>query len=394
MKLKPIKVSLLNQYVKKCLKSNSIFYNLRVEGEITNIRVSKTGYTYFSLSDETSSISCVCFFQDNNILDGDKVIVSGELTVYEAKGSYQIVVNNIEKIGFGDIFKELEILKEKLKKRGLFDKNIKVPLLPTSIGIITSKSGAALRDILKTFNTVYGGFDIYIYDSLVQGDTARQCIIDGLKYFNEIQKVDVIMVARGGGSFEDLKIFNDISIAESIFISKVPVVTGIGHDTDITLCDYTADVHCHTPTAAAEYIVKGYKNINLQLEGLYKELNSKTKNQLKLLKAEINTYKYILKSLNPQDVIEKYKNQCEMYKSNLQNTLKSNLTNKYNELALLYEKLVSHNYKTHLKTGYSLVFDTKNNLIKDEVSVYTGEEIKILFDNFYIEAQVKNVKKV
>lgn len=394
MKLKPIKVSLLNQYVKKCLKSNSIFYNLYVEGEVSNIRISKTGYTYFTLCDEDSCISCVCFYQDNSIVDGDKVVVNGELTVYEAKGTYQIVVNNIEKTGLGNIFKELELLKARLRDRGLFDKNKEVPLLPSKIGIVTSKTGAAIKDILKTFNAVNGGFDIFIYDSLVQGDSARQSIIDGINYFNNDEIVDVILLSRGGGSFEDLKIFNDLSIAENIFMSKVPVVTGIGHDTDITLSDYTADVHCHTPTAAAEFIIRGYKNISLQLDNLYRELNNRTKNEVKYIEASINTYQYILKTYNPTDMLLRLTNECQMQKTKLNNYINIEMKNKINSLNLFYERLLNHNYRTQLKNGYSLVFDKENNLLKDISNVNEGEEIKILLDKFSIEAKILNIKEV
>lgn len=394
MKLKPIKVSLLNQYVKKCLKSNSIFYNLYVEGEISNIRISKTGYTYFTLSDEASCINCVCFYQDSSVLDGDKVVVSGELTVYEAKGTYQIVVNNIEKTGLGNILKELELLKAKLKEKGMFNKNKEVPLLPSKIGIVTSKTGAAIQDILRTFNAVSGGFDIFIYDSLVQGDNARKSIIDGINYFNVEEAVDVILLARGGGSFEDLKIFNDFEIAENIFMSKVPVVTGIGHDTDITLSDYTADVHCHTPTAAAEHIIRGYKNINLQLENLFRELTNKTKNELKYTEANVNTYKYVLKSYNPENVIQKTKNECDMHKTILLNLVSNELKNKKNTINLLYEKLISYNYKTQLKNGYSLVFNKNSELVKKTDDISCGEKINILFNEFTIEAEIKNIKEV
>ena len=394
MKLKPIKVSLLNQYVKKCLKSNSIFYNLYVEGEVSNIRISKTGYTYFTLCDEDSCISCVCFYQDNSVVDGDKVIVNGELSVYEAKGTYQIVVSNIEKTGLGNIFKELELLKAKLKDRGLFDKNKEVPLLPSKIGIVTSKSGAAIKDILKTFNTVNGGFDIFIYDSLVQGDNARQSIIEGIKHFNNEEIVDVILLSRGGGSFEDLKIFNDLSIAENIFLSKIPIVTGIGHDTDITLSDYTADVHCHTPTAAAEYIIRGYKNINIQIDNLYRELNSRTKNELKYIEASIKTYQYILKTYNPKDMVIKLINECDMHKTKLTNYVNSEFKNKINALNLLHEKLLNHNYRTQLNNGYSLVFDKNNNLIKNIDNINEGEKIKILLDKFSIEAEIINIQQV
>lgn len=391
MKLKPIKVSMLNQYVKNLLKSNSIFYNLYVEGEISNIKISKTGYTFFTLKDESSAISCVCYYPDEKVADGDKVVVNGKLEVYEARGTYQIVVNNIEKTGLGNIFKELELLKAKLKERGLFDKNKEIPLLPSKIGVITSKNGAAVQDIIRSFNMVNAGLDIAIYDCLVQGESAKHSIIEAIEHFNNKAIVDIILIARGGGSSEDLKVFNKLEVAESIFMSKIPVVTGIGHDTDITLSDYTADVHCHTPTAAAEYIIRGYKNISLQLEAYFKELVAKTKNEFKNIEASLNTYQYILKTYNPNNIIIMLRNQCDIQKSKLLNHINNELSKKFNSLNLMYEKVLSHDYRKQLKNGYSLIFNKDNKLIKDIDNVNTGDKIKILFDKFSIEAEITKV---
>ncbi len=391
MKLKPIKVSMLNQYVKNLLKSNSIFYNLYVEGEISNIRISKTGYTFFTLKDESSAISCVCYYVDENVADGDKVVVNGRLEVYEARGTYQIVVNNIEKIGLGNIFKELELLKAKLKEKGLFDKNKEIPLLPSKIGVVTSKNGAAVQDIIRSFNMVNAGLDISIYDCLVQGENAKRSIIEGINYFNTKEIVDIILIARGGGSSEDLNVFNELEVAESIFMSKLPIVTGIGHDTDITLSDYTADVHCHTPTAAAEYIIRGYKNINMQLEAYYKELVIKTKNELKYIEASLNTYQYMLKTYSPQNVIMMLKNQSDMKFTRLSNHLDNELNKRQNVLNLLHERLLSHDYRKQLKNGYSLIFDENNKLIKNIDDVKKGEKVKIMLDKFSIEAEITNI---
>ena len=179
MKIKPIKVSVLNQYIKKYLMGNSILNNLRVEGEISNIRMSKTGYTYFSLCDESSCISCVAFFADTISKNGDKIIAEGELSVYEAKGTYQLIVRNIERVGLGKILLDLELLKEKLRSQGLFDRKRDLPPYPHKIGIITSKTGAAIKDILKTFESVKANLDITLYNALVQGERAKETIIEG-----------------------------------------------------------------------------------------------------------------------------------------------------------------------------------------------------------------------
>jgi len=302
MKLKPIKVSDLNQYIKRYLMSNSILNNLRVEGEITNIRMSKTGYTYFSLCDESSCISCVAFFADSISKNGDKIIAEGELSIYEAKGTCQLIVRNIERVGLGKILLDLELLKEKLKARGLFDRKRELPVFPQKIGIITSKTGAALKDILKTFESVKANIDITIYNSLVQGEKSKESIIEGIKYFNKAE-TDVILISRGGGSFEDLNVFNDLDLAMEVYKSKVIVVTGIGHETDRTLTDYVADIYCHTPTAAAERIIRDYKDVEERLASLVYSLKSGTHNAIALKNAELASVKYILKSSLPLEDI-------------------------------------------------------------------------------------------
>jgi hypothetical protein len=193
MKIKPIKVSVLNQYIKKYLMGNSILNNLRVEGEISNIRMSKTGYTYFSLCDESSCISCVAFFADTISKNGDKIIAEGELSVYEAKGTYQLIVRNIERVGLGKILLDLELLKEKLRSQGLFDRKRDLPPYPHKIGIITSKTGAAIKDILKTFESVKANLDITLYNALVQGERAKETIIEGLRIDN-MKKVLLMII--------------------------------------------------------------------------------------------------------------------------------------------------------------------------------------------------------
>lgn len=393
MKLKPIKVSILNQYIKKYLMSNSIFNNLRVEGEISNIRLSKTGYTYFSLCDEVSCINCVAFFADNISKNGDKIIAEGELSVYEAKGSYQLIVRNIERVGLGKILVDLEALKEKLKAEGMFEKQRDIPLYPAKIGIITSKTGAAIKDILKTFESVKADFEVIIYNTLVQGEKSRESIIEGLKFFNN-NETDVILISRGGGSFEDLNVFNDIRVAEEVYKSKVPVVTGIGHETDRTLTDYVADIYCHTPTAAAERIIRGYKDIEERLKSYVYTLRQVTYNKLIIKQSELKSSKYILKSYLPIEKIYKLKNETESYKTFIINKATKQLKELTHQLELMNEKLNSHNYKKQLDKGFALVSDKDGNIVKSIDQVEIKDLLLIRFKDFKIQAEAKNIEGV
>lgn len=393
MKLKPIKVSVLNQYIKKYLMSNSILNNLRVEGEISNIRMSKTGYTYFSLCDEISCINCVAFFADEISKNGDKIIAEGELSVYEPKGTYQLVVRNIERVGLGKILLDLEMLKEKLKAQGMFDRSREIPIYPAKVGIITSKSGAAIKDILKTFETVKSSFEVVVYNVLVQGEKSKGNIINGIKYFNDT-KADVILIARGGGSFEDLNVFNDLKVAEEVYKSDVPVVTGIGHETDRTLTDYVADVYCHTPTAAAERIIMGYRDIEVNLKRLAVSLKQATYNMLKLKAADLKSSKYIMKSYLPVENIYKLKMEIESYNKTMKNSAGRKLRDMDFELKILHEKLLGHNYMNKLVNGFALVSDEKGNIIKNMDRVEIDEVLNLRFKDFKIKAKTLNMQEV
>ena len=392
MKLKPIKVSMLNQYIKKYLMSNSILNNLRVEGEISNIRMSKTGYTYFTLCDENSCINCVCFFADSISKNGDKIIVEGELSVYEVKGTYQIIVRNIERVGMGKILQDLEILKEKLKAQGMFDKKQELPIYPNRIGIITSKTGAAIKDVIKTFESVKANFNVTIYNALVQGEKSKKNIVDGIRYFNEIG-ADVILISRGGGSFEDLNIFNDINIAEEVYKSKIPVVTGIGHETDRTLTDYAADVYCHTPTAAAERIIIGYKDIETKLESLIYSLKYLANNYLNMKSSELKASKYILKSYLPLEQIYKLKNELYNSKNIIINNTTKRLNDVKSQLDIINEKLTGHNYKKQLEKGFSIVTNSDGIIVKDRQQIEDNDILKITFRNFEAFARTLSIEE-
>lgn len=393
MKIKPIKVSVLNQYIKKYLMGNSILNNLRVEGEISNIRVSKTGYTYFSLCDENSCISCIAFFADTISKNGDKIIAEGEISVYEARGTYQLIVRNIERLGLGKILMDLEVLKEQLRSQGYFERKRELPAYPHKIGIITSKSGAAIKDILKTFESVKANIDITLYNALVQGEKAKESIIAGLRYFNNTE-TEVVLISRGGGSFEDLNVFNDMELAMEVYKSKAVVVTGIGHETDRTLTDYVADVYCHTPTAAAERIISGYKDIEEKLTNLIFALKTGTSNAISLKKADLISSKYILKSSLPLEDIYKAENMLKDYKNLIKNESERYINEYCTELKITGEKLNSFDYKRQLKRGFALVSDKEGNLVRNKDQVRANDVLQIRFADFKVQAETMEVEEV
>ena len=255
------KVSELTQQISNLLEGN--FPDVWVEGEVSNYRPAQSGHLYFTLKDARAQIRCVCFrdqlrgikFRPDN---GLQVTLRGSLGVYETRGEYQIYVSHIEPVGLGALQLAFEQLKKKLQEEGLFDESRKKPLpvLPRCIGVVTSPKGAAIRDILRVLNRRFANVHVQIYPVSVQGEGATAEIVHALGYFNRVKFAEVLIVARGGGSLEDLWAFNEEAVARAIASSAIPVITGVGHETDFTIADFVADLRAATPSAAAEIVLR------------------------------------------------------------------------------------------------------------------------------------------
>ena len=249
-------VSELNSYIKKLISMDYILRDINITGEVTNLNVHSNGNIYFSLKDQYARIDAMASRDDVNIqlFDGAKVMAKGTVTYYDRSGRIFLYVSEIELDGRGNLYQKYLELKEKLSKEGLFDPSHKKKIKrhPSSIGLITSTSGAAIKDVINLFRKRNKSSDIYVFPSLVQGESASENLIRGIKYFNEKEKVDTIIIARGGGSFEDLFVFNDEKLAREIFASKIPIISAVGHEVDFTICDFVADLRAATPTNAAE----------------------------------------------------------------------------------------------------------------------------------------------
>ncbi len=248
------------------------FSNLWVEGEVSNFRPAQSGHLYFTLKDAKAQVKCVCFRTQAMRLkfrpeDGLKLIVRGSISVYEPRGEYQIYVEHIEPAGVGGLQLAFEQLKKRLDAEGLFDPARKkpLPILPGRIGIVTSPSGAAARDIIRILRRRFPNLCLIVFPVRVQGDGAAAEIAAALKYFNRKQSVEVILLARGGGSIEDLWAFNEEVVARAISASTIPIVSGVGHETDFTIADFVADVRASTPSAAAEIVVKSRQEFQRHL---------------------------------------------------------------------------------------------------------------------------------
>ena len=253
----PLSVKELNLYVKDLIDRDDFLNNVYVKGEISNFKKHYTGHLYFTLKDKDSLIKCVCFKSyTGNIKfepqDGMQVVVFGQVAVYDRDGVYQIYVKGMEQDGLGALYAEYEKLKEKLSSKGMFDESHKkkIPMLPKEIGVVTSKTGSVIRDIINVTTRRLPNVHIKLYPVAVQGEGAAETIVEAINYFNEVKNVDVIIIARGGGSIEDLWPFNEEITANAIYESEIPIISAVGHETDFTIADFVADLRAPTPSAA------------------------------------------------------------------------------------------------------------------------------------------------
>lgn len=396
MNTKNITVSFLNKYIKKSIDCDYILNNLSVKGEISNFKLHSSGHIYFSLKDNFSKINCVMFKLNALTLrfipkNGDKVIIDGRVSVYEKDGSYQLYCNLIKKDGIGDLHIAFEELKEELSEKGLFDEEGKkpIPKYPQSIGIITSPTGAAIRDIINVSRRRNNKIKLLIYPSLVQGDTAFNDLIDGINYFNKTKNVDAIILARGGGSIEELWAFNNRELAYAIHESEIPIVTGIGHETDFTIADFVGDLRASTPSVAAEILTPCLKDIMKEINSHKDLLNKTIINIVKGTLNEIESLEQQLKLYSPENyVVHQYEIIDSMKSKLIQNIkfkvfMEKELLVKYNSLLNAYSPL------NILNKGYTIIEDKYNNIISTRSDFINCDRFNIRLKDGIVKASIK-----
>ena len=324
MKLRALGISEANSYIKRILVNDPILYNLKVKGEISNFKLHSSGNVYLSLKDENSKLNCVIFKSnyDKNLdlKDGIKVTASGYISVYERDGSYQLYIESIEVDGIGNLYIEFNKLKEKLSKEGLFDSKYKkaIPTIPKSIGVVTSPTGAVIRDIINVIKRRYPKVSIKLYPVTVQGDKSANDICEGIRFFNTMNNVDTIIVGRGGGSIEELWSFNEEIVAREVFKSKIPIISAVGHETDFTICDFVSDMRAPTPSAAAEIATPSLSDLEYKLNNIKNRMNMSLTNQVQIDKQRLNS------------VFERINNYLKSY------TIKDNII----QLDKIYDKII------------------------------------------------------
>ncbi len=360
-----LKVSEINSQIRGIIEKEFKSHYLWVEGEISNFKGNYTsGHWYFSLKDKKSLISAICFKRENQYFkftpkEGQEVICCGQINIYEKQGTYQLNVTYIEPKGIGSQQLALEQLKEKLKTEGLFDSERKrqLPFLSRKVGVVTSPTGAAIRDIIKVTGRRFINTEILISPARVQGENAPSEIVKALELLYKVNDIDLIIVARGGGSSEDLWVFNEESVARTISISPVPTISAVGHETDITIADLVADIRAATPSVAAEIALKDKNELLYELKTLGKRINNSMKNRLEVLMGDL-----------------------EHIKSRINWNIKFNYNQKLSQLNLLSATLDSISPLKVLKRGYSIVYnENKKYAIKNSEDIKIGDKIIIRF---------------
>ncbi|ERK30782.1 exodeoxyribonuclease VII large subunit [Clostridium intestinale] len=387
MKMKVLKVTEVNSYIKRIFDNDFILSNLSVEGEISNLKYHSSGHIYFSLKDENSKINCVMFKSDAinvdfKLADGIKIIVKCRLSNYVKDGSYQLYIKEISESGLGSLHIQFENLKKKLNEEGLFSEDHKkeIPKFIRALGVITSPTGAAIKDIINVTKRRNDNVDIIIYPALVQGAEAYKTLISGIQYFNKTKNVDAVIIGRGGGSLEELWAFNDESLAREIYKSKIPVISAVGHEVDFTICDFVADIRAATPSSAAEIAIVTKESLREELFNIKSMLNKSINKKLDEEKNNLNNIKRFLHINSPQNIIINSYNTIDGLKWRLNKTLKTKIDIE-KEIIFRYNKLLqANNPISILDKGFSVIKDSKGNTIKSKEDLKDGVYEIILKD--------------
>ncbi len=389
-----ISVSELNKLVKEFFDLNPMLQSLYVKGEISNFKRHSSGHLYFTLKDEASVIKAVMFkfsafnldFEPEN---GMKVVVNARLSSYERDGVYQLYINEMQPDGVGALHIKFEQLKEKLSKEGLFDEIHKKPLpaFPGRVGVVTSPTGAAVRDIINVIKRRSPSTDILIYPAMVQGEGAYKTIVEGIEYFNN-EKVDVMIVGRGGGSIEDLWNFNEEAVARAIFKSTVPVVSAVGHETDYTISDFVADLRAPTPSAAAELCVPDALAVKEFILNAKKRMYSGLSKNISFLRDKLRGYKESTVFTRPERLFEGRAQDIDTLKNRLCAAYTRDLSLKKERYIENVAKLDSLSPLKVLKRGYTFVEGESGNVIDSVDKLKTDDLLSLRFSDGKVKCRV------
>ncbi|MGN8914281.1 exodeoxyribonuclease VII large subunit [Anaerofustis butyriciformans] len=388
----------VNRYIKTLLDYDELLSNLKVEGEVSNYKRHSSGHLYFSIKDNKGKINCVMFRSDTYSLDfepmdGMKVIIEGNVSVFEKNGNYQLYVRSMKKKGIGRLYEEYNKLLEELKLKGYFDSDKKkpIPKFVNKVAVVTSKTGAAIRDIISVIKRRNKNIEIIVCPVLVQGQGSGEDVAQMIYNINRLNLADVIITGRGGGSIEELWAFNERVVAQAVYDSKIPVVSAVGHETDFTICDFVADFRAPTPSVAGEIVSEPLDNILLSIDKFEKNIANSLLNL-------INVYKQRIDNVINKPVIKRpnaYIENIEQYVDSLKDSIDISYINKINlqkqKLDSLEKLIKSLSIESILDRGF-VVVEKENQVITSINDVNINNKIKIRMKDGNLISAVEEIE--
>lgn len=391
-----ITVSDLNQYIKNKIADDEYLNHVLIKGEISNFKNHYTGHMYFTLKDEKSLIKCIMFKSYAQKLrfmpkDGMKVFILGSVSVFERDGVYQIYVQAMEEDGLGDLYTKYQELKEKLEEQGLFDEihKKKIPKMPKVVGVLTSQTGSVIKDIINVSTRRNPNVYIRLLPVPVQGEGAAEKIAEGIKYMNDNKLADVLIIARGGGSLEDLWPFNEEIVAHSIYNSEIPVISAVGHETDFTIADFVADLRAPTPSAAAELAVPDIYEVKQKINDNQARLRMALLKKLEFMRMRYDKCMSSSVFREPTRKINEEAIRLDNYIKQLEQYIKTKQKEEKTKYIKLVAKLDAYSPLKTLARGYSIV-QKEGNMVKSKEQLNSGDDIEIKLADGDVKAIVKN----
>ncbi|MBO5415412.1 MAG: exodeoxyribonuclease VII large subunit [Clostridia bacterium] len=393
-----VSVSALNGYIKQMMERDDFLSGVAIRGEISNFKRNISGHLYFSLKDDGAAVSAVMFRSAASRLtflpsDGMQVTIYGRVSVYEKTGQYQIYAETMVADGIGELARAYEAMKRRLEAEGLFAEERKKPLpkLPRRVGIITSPTGAAIRDMLNVTGRRYPLADILIFPAAVQGAEAPLQLTSGIGYFNAEKNVNVIIIGRGGGSIEDLWAFNDEGLVRAVAASEIPVISAVGHETDFTLCDFAADKRAPTPSAAAELAVPDKVTLQNYLSTREERITRRITSVVNRRTEDILNLEKIITRNSPVQKLENSRREIVYLGARIENSAKKRLSNSSARVAELAAKLTGMNPMAVLARGYGAIESGEGRIVNSASRLGVGENIGIIMSDGRVSATVTDI---
>lgn len=395
-----ITVTELNRYLKRTIECDPLLGHITVKGELSNCKLHSSGHLYFSLKDETALVRSVMFRTNVQRLDflpenGQKVTVSGRIGIYERDGQYQLYAEDIRRTGIGDLYLAYEQLKQKLEAEGLFDRENKkaIPPFPRTIGIVTSPTGAAIRDMIHVLSRRYRAANVYLYPVSVQGENAPTEIVRAIRYFHQSGWADVLIVGRGGGSIEDLWAFNDEHVVRAIAECRIPVISAVGHETDVTIADFAADLRAPTPSAAAELAVPSEEDLRERIAGYRLRLSHAIRNGLSGRQNHLNGISERRIYRRSSELLEQKCLELDRLSRLLQKETEQSLKRRTERFEALIAKLHTLSPLGVLSRGYSIASDASGTVIRSVGQLTEQQSLQLTLSDGTADCTVTNLNQ-